>query len=442
MRRWTPAVLTMLLALAGPGMTSTSADSGWYSVQDLGFAGEASTATAISAGGVAVGYSGSGTAVPFLQSTGLGPQPLPLAGSGTWATAINASGQVALHGQAPNHAYRYDPGASGLVDLTPAAMLAQAFGIDSAGRVVGFEFNGGTVAVRWSDSGTESIAPAGSVAFGTSHNGQFVVGFAGADAFRWTAGTGLETLASPGTSAVAMAVNDAGHTVGYALNPAVGVLWPANSTIPVPLTGFERALAINGQGDIVGYGPGAGGTRALLYRAGEVVDLNALIDPASGWVLRKATGINDAGQIVGEGERDGAIRGFLLIPAVASDATPPVISEVRTTPDSIWPPNHQMVPVSVQVFATDDSGETPVCTVTSVTSSDPDDAAGAGNTAVDAVIDGPLSVQVRAERSGPVGARVYTIAVTCSDAAGNTSTANGYVQVGELSTSQKRSRKR
>ncbi|HEX7088201.1 MAG TPA: hypothetical protein VF198_17715 [Vicinamibacterales bacterium] len=447
MRRWTPAVLTMLLALAGPGMTSTSADSGWYSIQDLGFPGEPSTATAVNAGGDAVGYSGAATAVPFLQSAGLGPQALPLSGTGTWATAINASRQVALHGQNPNHAYRHDPGSAGLVDLTPGAMAAQAYDIDNAGRVVGFEINGAQVAVRWTDTGTETIGMGlASAALGTSRNGQFVVGFAvdstGANAFRWSASGGLQTLAVPGTSAVAEGVNDAGDVVGYAISPAVGILWPANSTTPVPLDGFTQALAINLHGDIVGYGPGASGTRALLYRGGEVIDLNTRIDPASGWVLRKATGINDAGQIVGEGVRDGVVRGFLLTPAVASDTTPPVIAEVRTAPDSIWPPNHQMVPVSVQVFASDDSGETPVCAVTSVTSSDPDNASGSGNTEVDAVIDGPLSVRVRAERSGPVGARVYTIAVTCSDAAGNSSTANGYVQVGDLSSSQQRNRKR
>ncbi len=446
MRRWTPAVCVMLLALAGPGTTPTSADSGWYSIQDLGFPGEASTATAVNAAGDAVGHSGSGAAVSWVQRAGFGPQPLPVAGStGTFATAINAAGQVALHGQTGSgyHAFRYDPGASGLVDLTPGATSAQALGIDSAGRVVGYESNSSTIGVRWTGTGTEVIASAGmfNTAAGTSDDGQFVVGFSGMDAFRWSASAGLETLVNPGSSAAALAVNNAGHAAGYAIvNGAfVGVLWPGGGD-PVLLPGFGQAVDINAHGEVVGF-EGLG-TRALLYRGGDVIDLNTLIDPASGWVLRKATGINDAGQIVGEGVVDGMVRGFLLTPPVGSDTTPPVISEVRTTPDSIWPPNHQMVPVSVQVFASDDSGETPVCAVSSVTSSDPDDTGGAGNTAVDTAIDGPLSVRVRAERSGPVGARVYTITVTCTDDAGNASTANGYVQVGELSNTQKRLRKR
>lgn len=448
MRRWTPAVLTMLLALAGPGMTSTSAQSGGqYTIQDLGFPGEPSTATGVNADGLAVGYSGSGTAAPFLQGTGLGPQPLPIAGIGAFASAINATGQVALAGQAPPHAYRYDPGASSLVDLTPDAFMAQASGIDNAGRVVGYLVDDLSTAVRWTVDGTgisqEVIGPAGvaSAAWGTSPNGQFVVGFAGFDAFRWSA-SGLQTLSGPGVRAVATAVNNAGDAVGFAVG-SVGLLWLASSADPIELTGFEQALAINTHRHVVGYGRGADGSEhALLYRDNSVVDLNTLIDPASGWVLRKATGINDAGQIVGEGDLDGVRRGFLLTPAVASDTEPPVISEVRTTPDSIWPPNHKMVPVTVQVFATDNSGETPVCAVTRVTSSDPDNAAGAGNTEIDAVIDGPLSVQVRAERSGPTGARVYTITVTCHDSAGNSSTGYGHVQVGDLSGTEQRKGKR
>ena len=43
-------------------------------------------------------------------------------------------------------------------------------------------------------------------------------------------------------------------------------------------------------------------------------NLNNLIDPASGWRLDRATGINDAGQIVGEGLFNGDLHVFLLVP--------------------------------------------------------------------------------------------------------------------------------
>jgi probable HAF family extracellular repeat protein len=43
-------------------------------------------------------------------------------------------------------------------------------------------------------------------------------------------------------------------------------------------------------------------------------NLNDLIDPASGWVLREATGINERGQIVGWAELNGHEHAFRLTP--------------------------------------------------------------------------------------------------------------------------------
>ena len=149
--------------------------------------------------------------------------------------------------------------------------------------------------------------------------------------------------------------------------------------------------------------------RAFLSDAGEaMVDLNALLPADSGWVLLSANAINDAGQIAGEGIFGGEVRAFLLTPAVATDTTPPVVSSVTTTPDSIWPPRHQMVDVSVSVSASDDSGETPVCGVIGVQSSETDNGDGDGDTSSDTEVVGPDHVRVRAERSGPSSARVYT----------------------------------
>jgi probable HAF family extracellular repeat protein len=56
------------------------------------------------------------------------------------------------------------------------------------------------------------------------------------------------------------------------------------------------ANAINNNGVIVG-ADGAGD--AFIYRNGQATDLNTLIPPNSGYRLGTATGINDAGDIVG-----------------------------------------------------------------------------------------------------------------------------------------------
>jgi probable HAF family extracellular repeat protein len=46
-----------------------------------------------------------------------------------------------------------------------------------------------------------------------------------------------------------------------------------------------------------------------------MLDLNKLIPPNSGWELDVANGINDAGEIVGYGTRNGTnLRAFLLTP--------------------------------------------------------------------------------------------------------------------------------
>ncbi len=45
-----------------------------------------------------------------------------------------------------------------------------------------------------------------------------------------------------------------------------------------------------------------------------MTDLNSLIPAGSGWVLTRATAINDAGHIVGSGVIGGQVRAFLLTP--------------------------------------------------------------------------------------------------------------------------------
>lgn len=106
--------------------------------------------------------------------------------------------------------------------------------------------------------------------------------------------------------------------------------------------------------------------------------------------------------------------------------TPPVITNTFATPSVLFPPNHKLVPVTISVVA---QGAVS-CRIISVSSNEPVNGRGDGNTSPDWVITGDLTVLLRAERSGQnKNGRVYNITVQCTDAFGNTATTNVDVTV-------------
>jgi hypothetical protein len=112
---------------------------------------------------------------------------------------------------------------------------------------------------------------------------------------------------------------------------------------------------------------------------------------------------------------------------IVQDMTPPRSWSRRRT-DSLWPPNHKMVDVTLTVEATDAVDPMPSIHIISVTSNQPVDGTGDGDTAPDWVITSPLTLQLRAERSGN-RERIYTITVSATDLYGNVSTATIDVKV-------------
>ena len=111
------------------------------------------------------------------------------------------------------------------------------------------------------------------------------------------------------------------------------------------------------------------------------------------------------------------------------DTTAPHIRRLRATPDVLWPPDGRLVPVRIEVSATDgDGAPAPTCRITRVTSSDPVSGPHAGHTSPDWIVTGDLTLKLRAERLHG-DERVYTIQVTCSDASANTARATTKVRV-------------
>jgi len=111
------------------------------------------------------------------------------------------------------------------------------------------------------------------------------------------------------------------------------------------------------------------------------------------------------------------------------DTTPPAITSAAASPGSLWPPNHRMVPVTIGLVVTDAAAPAPTCQAASVTSNEAVDARGSGHTSPDWIVDGDLSLALRAERSGRGSGRVYTVVVQCTDAAGNVATTSVPVSV-------------
>lgn len=80
---------------------------------------------------------------------------------------------------------------------------------------------------------------------------------------------------------------------------------------------------------------------------------------------------------------------------------------LTASPSNLWPPAHNMVPVSVDA----PSGSS----IISVTSNEPESGLGNGDLSPDSQITGQLTVNLRAERDGKGPGRIYTILVQLPD---------------------------
>jgi probable HAF family extracellular repeat protein len=253
-----------------------------------------------------------------------------LGGRDSGANAINDLGQVvgnADDSSGVNHAFLYSGGS---MSALSGGSSMQADGINNSGTIVGsmfvttpdntyihaYSLSGGAL----TDLGTLSYGD-GSRAFAVNNHGD-VVGAAAnmfngspnlpEDPFIFTGGvmTGLGNLGGPWSGATS--INDHGQVVGFlgvdalsddpdVLSPTTAFLY-ANGEMTVfggtAPGGWSRAFDINNLGQVVGaFRPTPGNLHAFLYENGEMIDLNTLIDPASGWTIAGASAINDMQQI-------------------------------------------------------------------------------------------------------------------------------------------------
>jgi hypothetical protein len=110
------------------------------------------------------------------------------------------------------------------------------------------------------------------------------------------------------------------------------------------------------------------------------------------------------------------------------DTTPPEIN-ITATPSNLWPPNHKYAEVQINLTVYDNADPSPTIAFVSITSNEPDNGNGDGNTTNDIVVVNDFTFNLRAERSGTNSGRIYTITYSATDASGNYATASVTVQV-------------
>ncbi len=254
------------------------------------------------------------------------------------AVAINDS-DLAVGGS-----YAFMPNGTEIpLGTTNSALVSEAFGVDDSGRIAGVLIQGGVAGCSgaltfWSTSGAPSEIGNQTDTLVVSRNGKVVL-----DGYQQT-GNGCNGILSPyyypsGTPVpippgltlgvgpavnpgAITGVNDAGDVVGYGeitgTNDLATFLARNGKAIqinaPAGYTQLQGA-AINDVDWIVGTESGTT-SHAFLWSNGTIIDLNTrLTASCAAWTLNSATGINDAGYIVGLGTLNGKTHGYMLVPS-------------------------------------------------------------------------------------------------------------------------------
>ena len=182
-----------------------------------------------------------------------------LGGNYSVGRSINDRGQIAgasrIGAGETTRAFRFTEG-TGMISLGAlGGKNSSAYGINNSGQIVGETDTGPLVYPG-------GLRSKGFLFFGTH-------------AFLWTEGIGMKDL---------------GHLGG----------------------GTSRATAVNNDGVVVGTSTLLDGTSHAFRWTdrGGMIDLNTLLPINSGWILYEADGVNDRGQITGNGLHNGNVHAF------------------------------------------------------------------------------------------------------------------------------------
>jgi probable HAF family extracellular repeat protein len=257
--------------------------------------------------------------------------PRTLSGdSGSFGEGINNSGEI-VGGSVSNaagttRAFLWTQSA-GMQDLG-VGIDSFAYGINSSGAVVGYNLN--INAFLWTKAGglQDLGTLGGSVSEALAINDSSeVVGYSGLsqdgieDGFLWAQAGGMQNINKVDANAgsLAYSINGLNQVAGSIFSPlgaqSTAFVWTQSRGMKLLGTGSPSgAFGINAAGEVVG-SMGRNPPNAFLWTSTRgVQNLNALIPPASGWVLNQASAINRSGQIVAFGTINGETHAALLTP--------------------------------------------------------------------------------------------------------------------------------
>ena len=317
------AGIAVCLNAAGPASAAAE-------VIDLGTLsqGQNGDALAINGRGEVVGFSAS-FGFRWTAETGMTALPLPAGAFFAAGEAISSHGDVALFSSNGRAASSFILSRDDVQQLPDRVKIV---GVNKRRHAVAAGFDQARFGAFWDGSAFTRV---GSEARGLNDHDQ-VVGYRTVTqpefanlAFVWHDGVYRDLGTLGGRDSIANAISAKGVVVGTSsigrFGPQLGFRWEDGEMRPLecpPGASSCAATAIDEKGDLIvgvaqmqgGGGPFPGDIipRAVVWIGGVVSDLNTLIDPASGWVLETANGVNERGQIVGRGFRDNQFRPYLV----------------------------------------------------------------------------------------------------------------------------------